>query len=613
MLQPRYPQLSFDGFTLDLKRGCLFGREGGEVRLRPKAFEVLRYLAENSGRLIAKEELIGSVWPDTAVTNDSLVQCLIEVRRALGNEGQHLVKTVPRRGYIFQAPVTVRPVVDDESPDVDASGARPPVKVTRLAVLPFRLLKADGDIDFLSYSLADAITSSLAGFQSLVVRSSLATMRYGMEQALDVRRAASELDVDLMLTGTLLRSSEDLRVSVELIETDTSRTVWSQVARVSLGDIFELQDSLARRIVSDLPLTPGDRERIASRDVARDARAYELFLRANRHAIESNTWRLAHSLYEECLQQDPTFAPAWARLGHIRHLLGKYNPGMDRERVHAAAESALTCALELNPNLSVAHLYLSKLQTDLGRAEESMALLLRRARIGRAEPEILAGLVHACRYCGLLNASVAAHDLATRLDPSTVTSVLYSYFALGRYEQALEAGSRSADTLDGIILNMLGRAAEAQAAAVREEERFASHELKSTFYSAVRAILEKRLDDARVVLTRRAASHIMDGEATYHTMRLRALLGDRNEALDLLERSIAMGFFCVPLFDRDPWLASVRGETRFVELMQQARVRHEAALARFDRENGPAVLGIDAVGKTYAAAPGSAPSDYMGP
>jgi DNA-binding winged helix-turn-helix (wHTH) protein/tetratricopeptide (TPR) repeat protein len=594
MLQPRDTQLSFDGFTLDLKRGCLVGREGREVRLRPKSFDVLRYLTENSGRLIAKEELIGSVWPDTAVTDDSLVQCLIEVRRALGDEGQHLVKTVPRRGYIFQAAVTVRPVIDHESPEVDASETRLPVKVTRLAVLPFRLLKADSDVDFLGYSLADAITSSLAGYQSLVVRSSVATMRYGMEQALDVRRAASELDVDLMLTGTLLRSSDDLRISVELIEADSSKTVWSHVARVSLRDIFELQDSLARRIVSELPLPPGDRERMASRDVPRDARAYELFLRANRHAMESNTWRLAHSLYEECLQQDPTFAPAWARLGHIRHLLGKYNAGADRERVHAAAESALTCALELNPNLSVAHLYLSKLQTDLGRAEDSMALLLRRARSGRAEPEILAGLVHACRYCGLLDASVAAHDLAMRLDPSTVTSVLYSYFAFGRYELALEAGTRSADTLDGIVLHMLGRAAEAQAAAVREEERFASHELKSTFYSAMRAILENRLDDARVVLTRRAASHVMDGEATYHTMRLRAFLGDRDEALDLLERSIGQGFFCMPFFDRDPWLVSVRGEMRFVELMQQARARHEAAVTRFHSENGSAVLGIAA-------------------
>jgi DNA-binding winged helix-turn-helix (wHTH) protein len=594
MLQQRDPILRFDGLTLNLRRGCLLGRDGGEVKLRPKSFEVLRYLVENCGRLIAKEELIESVWRDTAVTDDSLVQCLIEVRRALGDNGQQFVRTVPRRGYIFQAEVTVSPPGHQESASpvlpVDSAYVADADKTTRLAVLPFRLLKADADVDFLGCSLADAITSSLAGYQSLVVRSSLTSMRYRFEQELDVRRAASELSVDLLLTGTLLRVGDDLRVSVELIEASTSQTTWSQVSRVSLGDIFELQDSLARRIVSALPLTPEDCEQTATRDVPRDKRAYDLFLRANRYAMESNTWRLAHSLYEECVQRDASFAPAWARLGRIRRVLGKYNPDTDRRLTLAAAEDALKRAIELNPALSAAHLYLSQLETDFGRAEESMARLLRWMQSGRGEPEILAALVHACRYCGLLDASIAAHDLAMQRDPATETSVLYSYFALGRYEDALEAGAKSGDTLDCLALVMLGRPIEARIAALREEERFASHPLKCTFYRAMRALLENRLDDARALLLSRAASHNMDGEAIYHTMRLRTFLGDRDEALKLLESTIAHGYFCTPLFDSDPWLASLRGNARFVELAKQAQVRHEKALTRFERENGPALL-----------------------
>jgi DNA-binding winged helix-turn-helix (wHTH) protein/TolB-like protein/Tfp pilus assembly protein PilF len=96
--------LSFSEFTLDLTRGCLL-RGDEEIKLRPKSFEALRHLVENNGRLISKNELIAAVWPDTSVTDDSLVQCLIEVRRALGEEGQQIVKTVPRRGYIFEAQV----------------------------------------------------------------------------------------------------------------------------------------------------------------------------------------------------------------------------------------------------------------------------------------------------------------------------------------------------------------------------------------------------------------------------------------------------------------------------------------------------------------------------
>ena len=99
--------LSFNDFTLDLTRGCLLARQI-EVKLRPKSFEVLKYLVENSGRLVGKDELIAAVWPDTSVTDDSLVQCLIEVRRALNNSGQQMIKTVPRRGYIFEPEVVRR-------------------------------------------------------------------------------------------------------------------------------------------------------------------------------------------------------------------------------------------------------------------------------------------------------------------------------------------------------------------------------------------------------------------------------------------------------------------------------------------------------------------------
>jgi len=94
----------FDGFTLDLTRGCLL-RGTQEIKLRPKPFEALKYLVENPGRLISKTELIEVIWPDTAVTDDSLVQCLIEVRRALNDDAQQMIKTVPRRGYIFDQPV----------------------------------------------------------------------------------------------------------------------------------------------------------------------------------------------------------------------------------------------------------------------------------------------------------------------------------------------------------------------------------------------------------------------------------------------------------------------------------------------------------------------------
>src|SRR5438874_4899286 len=95
----------FGEFALDLTRGCLQrGRE--QIKLRRKSFEVLKYLVDNNGRLVSKDELIRAVWADTAVTDDSLVQCLKDIRHALHDEAQQIIKTVPRRGYIFDKEVS---------------------------------------------------------------------------------------------------------------------------------------------------------------------------------------------------------------------------------------------------------------------------------------------------------------------------------------------------------------------------------------------------------------------------------------------------------------------------------------------------------------------------
>src|SRR6266849_124229 len=104
MQKPSHQMHFFDKFALDLTRGCL--QDGpAEIKLRPKSFEVLKYLVENSGRLISKDELINAIWVDTAVTDDSLVQCLKDIRHALRDEAQQIIKTVPRRGYIFDKEV----------------------------------------------------------------------------------------------------------------------------------------------------------------------------------------------------------------------------------------------------------------------------------------------------------------------------------------------------------------------------------------------------------------------------------------------------------------------------------------------------------------------------
>src|SRR5262249_19375694 len=123
-------QLSFDRYVLDLSRGCLL-LNGTEVRLRPKTFAVLRYLVENAGRLVTKDEIFAAVWPNLAVTDDTLVQSIGELRRELKEDGPRLLKTIPRRGYRFDTNVARLAAGDDLVPE---AVAREPVAASHAQV-----------------------------------------------------------------------------------------------------------------------------------------------------------------------------------------------------------------------------------------------------------------------------------------------------------------------------------------------------------------------------------------------------------------------------------------------------------------------------------------------
>src|SRR5436190_7501071 len=98
-------KLIFSSFTLDLERLCLLG-PAGEIKLRPKSFEVLRYLVERAGQTITKDELIAAIWRDVTVTDESLTRCISDIRLAIGDQAQRVIKTLPKRGYLLEGPVS---------------------------------------------------------------------------------------------------------------------------------------------------------------------------------------------------------------------------------------------------------------------------------------------------------------------------------------------------------------------------------------------------------------------------------------------------------------------------------------------------------------------------
>ena len=196
--------------------------------------------------------------------------------------------------------------------------------LTRLIVLPFRVLRPDPDTEFLAISLPDAITTSLSGLQSLVVRSSLAA-GHGSGTRPDLKILAQQADVDVVLVGTIVRAADQFRVRTQLLEVPSGTVLWSHNAEVAMQSLFQLEDDLTRRLVDSLslPLTAGE-DRQLHRDTPQSASAYEFYLRANELGRRPTEWTMARDLYERSVERDPAYAPAWARLGRLHRVLAKF-------------------------------------------------------------------------------------------------------------------------------------------------------------------------------------------------------------------------------------------------------------------------------------------------
>jgi TolB-like protein/tetratricopeptide (TPR) repeat protein len=423
--------------------------------------------------------------------------------------------------------------------------------LTRLIVLPFRVLRQHETSDFLSISLPDAITTSLAAVDSLVVRSSMTASRFTDSPGLDIKTVAEQAQVDAILTGTILSDGERLRVNSQLVEAPSGAVLWSGTSQVSVRDIFQLQDELVDRIVDSLalPLSTGEQNAL-KHDVPASATAYEWYLRANQIAAGGGVENMikARDLYLRCVDLDSNYAPAWARLGRAYRILGKFDPGDASEKLMRADED-FKKAFTLSPDLALAHNFYTVLESDLGRSLDSVERLLKRARTHRNDPNLFAGLVQACRYCDLLPASVAAHERAHQLDPLIPTSVAWTYRSLGDFQAVLD----SSGAWDGLAwvpaIIGLGRRAEA-IERLRELEISGPRKEKVPYALMWRAYLEDDLKRAVAALERAmelVPFHKRDPEARFILAQEFAMLTESDRALEHLSLALDEGYRSITL------------------------------------------------------------------
>jgi tetratricopeptide (TPR) repeat protein len=375
-----------------------------------------------------------------------------------------------------------------------------------------------------------------------------------------------------------------VRVSAELISVPAGDIWWSQTTHVPLDAVIDLHDELARRVIASLPLTAQDRNyrpRTAS-----NAKAFDLYLHGMRLRAEAASWRQAHVFFEQCLELDPGFAPAWAERGRLERLRGKYeDPGQ-----LTRAESSFLRALQLDPENGAAQYYYAQLEIDLGRLEAALARLLERVRHRRAEPHIYAALVHACRYGGFLDESLAAHAHAQRLDPTLPTTVHHTYYMQGNYAHALAAAGQVSDPFLARVLWALGHDAEALAAARREEERFATVPMMRVFSSALRAAIEGNREEGVAAIKGLANFGFSDGEGLFYLAGLYVKLDEPTLACDMLARAIDLGFLCLTAFETDVCLRPIRATSAWSQLIDRLNAKRRLVTNEFLRAGGSSLL-----------------------
>ena len=465
-------RLAFGRYVLDLRRGSLL-LDGREVALRPKTFAVLRFLVEHPGRLVSKEELLAAVWPNLVVTDDTLVQSIGDLRRALGEAGTRLIVTVPRRGYRFDAteappdrrksrgwhalrfrwkygilaPLAVGltmlalwlvPVIRD--------AAKPPVDLAAkpaIAVLPFENQGADPAREYLADGLTQDLINSLGRFSALTVMSWNAVAPY-KGAAVPPGEIARVLAVRYQVEGTAVYSGDRMRITAQLVDVQ-GRVLWSARFDEAPLDVFALQDRITREIAGALAIriTQFEQQRVSAKPPA-SFDAYDLVLRA-RPALQRPTRANiveARSLLRRAIALDPDYAAAHSALGETFHAAISMgwagSPDEYWKRVDAEANEAL----RLDESDVRARVLLARSHLAYNHYAQAEAQIDRAIAVNPNDADALAGRGNILVWSGKPDAAIQTLELAQRIDPELNAfdrfALSLAYYVKRRYLECIE-------------------------------------------------------------------------------------------------------------------------------------------------------------------------------
>jgi TolB-like protein/DNA-binding winged helix-turn-helix (wHTH) protein len=395
----------FGPFRLDPAERKLL-RANEIVALTPRAFDTLYFLVQNSGRVLEKDELIRTLWPDTFVEEGSLSNHIFLLRKALG-DSQAFIETVPRRGYRFIGAVRQFPFPDvvttEKPPEVGSLGIAPlPAKARRpwqsraalamaaatvmallvgagwfylragrggetidsVAVLPFVNASADPNTEYLSDGITESLINSLSQVPHLKVMSRDAAFRYKGKET-DAQTVGRDLGVRAIFKGRVTQRGDSLAVSAELIDTRDNTHIWGQQYNRKPSDIFGLQEEVAREMTTALRLRlTGEEEKRLAKSYTSNAEAYQDYLRG-RYFWQKTGLGLNKGVeyFQQAIAKDPGYAQAYDGLADCYIYLAVFGFSSPKDAFPRAKEAALK-SLELDGTLAEAHTSLARIKAE---------------------------------------------------------------------------------------------------------------------------------------------------------------------------------------------------------------------------------------------------------
>ena len=393
----RRERYRFGSFTLDAnERQLTRGEE--RLTLAPKTFDLLLALARRAGRLVTKRDLMGEVWPDAFVEEGILAVHVSTLRKVLNDPSDDVpsIETVARSGYRFRRDVIRLPEASVTSRE---HKFRPQLDGRTLAVLPFVNLSPDSENEYFSDGLTDEIIHALAQIPHLkvIARTSAFAFKNRTE---DIRQIGHALNVGHVLEGSVRRSRERMRVTVQLIRVGDGTHLWSERYERHVSDVFSMQDEIAEAIRAALLPTLTRAQMI--REHEPNATAYEAFLKGvwYLNKMTPDSMLRAREYLEEAIAADAAFVQGRCTLAMYYIVLAANNHRAAREVMPLARASAER-ALQVDASNAEAHSVLGQVAAlfdfDWKRAEREQALATARdpvspsVRIGYARHLMLTG------------------------------------------------------------------------------------------------------------------------------------------------------------------------------------------------------------------------------